>query len=174
MSFSKITIGEQSPEKINVIIENPKGTHNKYEYKEDLGEIALDRVLHSAVFFPAEYGLIPETLSPDGDNLDILVLISEPTFPGCILSCRPVGSLNMEDEGGEDSKIIAVAVDDPRYKNINSLDDIDEHTKKEIENFFHIYKELEDKFVNVRGWSGKNEAYDLIKASQKRFLEKTS
>jgi inorganic pyrophosphatase len=171
MSFANIPIGEKAPEVVNAVIEIPKGSHNKYEYDEKFDEIRLDRVLHSPLYYPADYGFIPQTRSEDGDHLDILVIISDSVFTGCVLTVRPIGVLDMEDESGQDSKIIAVAEHDPRQTNILSIDDIDEHFKNEICHFFEQYKKLEHKWVKVREWSGKEEAFRIINESALRFAK---
>lgn len=169
MAYSIIPIGDKAPEVINTVIEIPRGSHHKFEYDEKVDEIILDRVLHSSVFYPTEYGFIPHTRSEDGDHLDVLVIISDPTFPGCIVSVRVIGVLDMEDSAGQDWKIIAVAEKDPRLSGINTIDDLDEHTKKEIQHFFGVYKQLENKWVKVRNWKSQEEAYRLIKEAQRRF-----
>jgi len=175
MGFSDIKIGNDAPETLNVVIEIPKGSHNKYEYDEEDHEIHLDRVYHSAVFCPTDYGFIPETRSEDGDHLDVLVLMSEPTFPGCVMKVRPVAILDMEDESGIDWKVVAVAVKDPHSKNINDVDDIEEHLKNEIKNFFEIYKTLEEgKWVKVRNWYDKKETLKRIKEAQEVFKKESS
>lgn len=173
MTINKIPIGEKFPGIINVVVEIPKGTHNKYEYVEDLNTIKLDRVLHSPVFYPTDYGFIPETRGEDGDHLDVLVIISEPVFPGCLLEARPIGILSMSDDKGEDSKIIAVCANDPRLNAVNDIEDMEEHFKKEIQHFFSMYKELEDKNVEVKGFLGKSEAEILIKNSHEKYLRET-
>lgn len=173
MSFANIKPGEKSPEIVNVIIEIPKGSHNKYEYDEKTEEIRLDRVLYSAVFYPTDYGFIPQTRSEDGDHLDIMVVISEPLFPGCVVAVRPIGVLNMEDEEGRDVKIIGVAANDPRLKNIDSLNDLDNHYKKEIQNFFEMYKKLEKKPVKVHRWHDQKEAFKIITQALERFEEES-
>lgn len=162
MSFSKVKIGNSSPEIINVVIEIPRGSHHKYEYDEEMHEIKLDRVLHSSVFYPTDYGFIPDTRGDDGDHLDVLVIISEPSFPGCVMEVRPVGVLDMADDKGQDWKIIAVCNSDPRLKEMNSLEDLDEHHKNEIQHFFEVYKQLENKEVEVKGWLDKDRAYRII------------
>jgi inorganic pyrophosphatase len=173
MPFSSITAGDKCPQIVNVVIEIPKGSHNKYEYDEELDEIRLDRVLYSAVFYPTDYGFIPQTRSEDGDHLDILVVISEPLFPGCILPARPIGILSMEDEAGKDDKIIAVALKDPRLKDVNDIKDLDDHYKKEIQNFFEMYKKLERKPVKIHRWHAKDYALQKINEARERFcLEK--
>ena len=169
MAYSQIPLGDKAPEVINVVVEIPRGSHHKYEYDEKLDEIRLDRVLHSPVFYPADYGFVPHTRSEDGDHLDVLVIITEPLFPGCVLSVRPVGVLDMEDNAGQDWKIVAVAEKDPKQRNINDITDIDEHYKKEIVHFFEVYKHLEDKWVKVAGWLGKDEACRILKEAQDRF-----
>ena len=171
MAYSKIQIGEKSPELINVVVEIPRGSHHKYEYDEELDEIKLDRVLHSAVFYPTDYGFIPHTRSDDGDHLDVLVIISDPTFPGCIVEVRPIGVLDMEDDKGQDWKIIAVADSDPKLKTINAIEDLDEHHKNEIQHFFEVYKQLENKEVSVRGWLGKDVAYKVIMDAEDKFQQ---
>ena len=169
MSYSKVPLGESAPEKINAVIEIVGGSNHKYEYDEKLEEIKLDRVLHSTVFYPSDYGFIPQTRAEDGDHLDILVIISGPTFPGCVLSVRPIGVLDMEDNAGKDWKIIAVADRDPRFADLNSIERLEEHLKKEIWHFFETYKQLENKQVKVNGWLNKKESYRIIRESKERF-----
>ena len=172
MAFANLPIGSHAPEIITVAVEIPRGISNKYEYDEKLDEIRLDRVLHSAVFYPVDYGFIPETRADDGDHLDVLVLISNPTFPGCVLEVRPVGVLDMADEAGQDWKILAVARKDPKYTDVKDIDDVNDHVKKEIAQFFETYKNLEDKWAKIKGWQNVEEAYRRIEEAQKRFEEK--
>jgi inorganic pyrophosphatase len=174
MSLSKINIGNNSPDKINVVVEIPRGSHHKYEYDDNLEAIKLDRVLHSAVFYPMDYGFIPETLAQDGDHLDALVFITEPLFPGCVVTVRPIGALDMEDQAGQDWKIITVAETDPKLSNIQSINDIDNHYRNEIEQFFKEYKKLENKIVTVRGWLPKADAIKLIESTHKLYLGKNN
>jgi inorganic pyrophosphatase len=169
MAFSNLPIGDKVPEVINAVVEIPKGAHNKYEYDEALDEIRLDRVLYSSVFYPVDYGFIPETRADDGDHLDVLVIISESVFPGCVVSVRPIGVLDMEDESGRDYKIVAVAEKDPRNKKIESIDSLPEHFEKEVQNFFETYKKLENKWVKIKGWLGKKEAYRVIIEAKNKF-----
>lgn len=152
-------------------IEIPRGSRNKYELDEETGRIRLDRVLYSSVHYPADYGFIPETLGGDGDPLDILVLVQEPTFPGCMVPARPIGGLDMHDEKGSDFKIVAVPTGDPRYKHVFELTDLGEHWPLEIETFFATYKWLEPGMTNVQGWQGAEEAWKVIEASRARFAE---
>lgn len=165
--FKEISPGENSPEDINVVVEVPRGNKNKYEYNEEHGFFELDRTLYSPFFFPFEYGFIPQTASGDGDSLDVVLLTSYPTFPGCLINARPIGVLLMEDEKGMDNKIIAVPDKkvDPRFKEVEDISDLREHKKKEIEIYFADYKKLEtEKYehVKVKGWAGRDEAKKII------------
>lgn len=155
----------------DVLVEIPKGSRNKYEYDKDLKMIRLDRMLFSAVHYPSDYGFIPETLSLDGDPLDALVLVWEPTFPGCIIESFPIGMFKMQDEKGPDEKILCVPVDDPLWNHIKDLDQAPPHLLKEIEHFFSIYKDLEEKKVGVHGWEGREEAIKIFRESQERYRE---
>lgn len=169
MSLSTVPIGKNAPDVINAIIEIPARSSMKYEYDEELDIIKLDRVLHSPMFYPADYGFVPETRADDGDHLDVLVLMSQPAFPGCVLEVRPVGVLDMEDEEGRDWKILAVSTKDPRFKEVHSLVDVDNHLKDEIQHFFEQYKHLENKWATVKGWLDVDEAHRRIIESQERF-----
>lgn len=146
----------------DVVIEIPRGSRNKYEYDHERRRYVLDRVLFSSVHYPCDYGFLEGSLADDGDPLDVLVLISEPTFPGCVVRARPVGVLDMTDDKGHDYKILAVAHDDPRYEQAMVLEDVSAHLLREIENFFSIYKELEGRETEVRGWLGVEEAWPII------------
>jgi len=170
--LKNIPAGDNVPDEINVIVEIPKGSSNKYEYDEKQGCFALDRVLYSPLFYPCDYGTTPQTLSEDGDALDVLVLTTFPTFPGCLIKARPVAVLLMEDEAGIDPKIIAVPKEklDPRFKEMQDLNDIPEHIRKEIQEFFEVVKRLEpNKWVKVRGWQGAKEAKEVIKQAVQRY-----
>ena len=156
-------------EVVEVVIEIPRGSRNKYEYDKASGTYRLDRVLYSSVHNPADYGFIPETLAPDGDPLDILVLVQEPTFPGCLVPARPVGGLDMHDEKGSDFKVVAVPVGDPRYAHVHSLADAGEHWPREIETFFATYKLLEGKATEVLGWHSAGEARQVIVECRERY-----
>jgi len=155
--------------KANIFIENPKGSHNKYELDKETNRIMLDRTLHSAVYWPFEYGFIENTLADDGDPLDVVVLCESPTFPGCTVPCRIIGMLNMEDEAGLDYKIIAVPDDkiDPRFKEILDISDVGEHQRKVIQEFFETYKRLEaNKWVKITGFESKEIAENIIEKSR--------
>ncbi len=164
--------GPDSPEVINAVIENPKGTKNKYEYDKQKESVVLDRVLHSSVHYPGDYGFIPKAYYEDGDPMDILVLTTHPTFPGCVIEVRPVGILYMDDGGEQDDNVIAVPVEDPRWDDVQNLDDVDEHQKEEVAEFFKTYKNLEPKKeVEIEGWGGKEEAFEAIEKSQELYKE---
>lgn len=172
MNLSHIKIGKHYPKSINAVIEIPRGSNNKYEYNEELDAIVLDRVLHSPFFYPTDYGFIPQTRSEDGDFLDVLVLIKQPTFPGCVLKVRPVGAIDMEDEKGKDYKIIAVAENDPYYNQVTELDHVNTHLRQEIKHFFQSYKELEkDKTTLFKGWLYKEKAQEIIELEHNIFLK---
>lgn len=154
---------EQNLETVDALIEIPKGSRNKYEFNETTGAIYLDRVLYSSVHYPTDYGFIPETTSGDGDPLDVLVIVEEPTFPGCRMKVRPIGLLLMRDEKGIDEKILAVPVADPRFDGIHDIKDLQKHWLLEIENFFSTYKELEKKETHIEGWRSSQEARKVLK-----------
>jgi inorganic pyrophosphatase len=153
-----------------VFVEIPKGSHLKFEFDEKLKRIKLDRVLYGPNYFPFEYGFIMDTKGEDGDPLDCVLLSSFPTFPGCILKAKVIGMLEMEDEEGVDTKILAVPVEkiDPRFKEINDISDLSEHTKKEIKEFFETYKRLEPgKWVKLKDFKGKKEGELIVKKSMR-------
>lgn len=147
---------------IEVFVEIPRGSRNKYEIDKERGVLVLDRVLYSSVHYPTDYGFVIGTLGQDGDALDALVVVDEPTFPGCHIIARPIGVLDMQDEKGPDQKILAVPVGDPRFSSIRDLHDIDQHWLREIENFFQTYKALEDKWTDVVGWEDAAAAQQVI------------
>lgn len=153
---------------VQIMVEIPKGSRNKYEYDCEKKMIRFDRMLYSAVHYPSDYGFIIDTLALDGDALDALVLLWEPTFPGCIIEAKPVGVFNMQDEKGQDEKILCIPLSDPFWNHINDISDVPPHLLKEIEHFFAIYKDLEMKKTKVEGWSGREAAIKVIKESQKR------
>jgi len=155
----------------NAIIEIPLKTKNKFEIDKKTGKIKLDRVLYSAMTYPAEYGYLDETLSPDGDPLDILVISSEATFPGCIVPARIIGYLHVVDNGFEDYKLIAVVNCDPRYDDINSLNDLSSFTLEEIKDFFQNYKTLQNINVEVKDYYEKEDAIKLIEECKKAYKE---
>ena len=163
MNYKKLNWGNKK--EVNVVIEIPKGSSNKYEYDKETETFKLDRTMHSAVFYPFDYGFIPNTLAEDGDNLDIIVLIEKPTFTGCVIKARVIGVLEMEDEKGMDYKIISVPIEtiEPRKAEINDINDLPEHEKKEIRNFMEHYKTLEPhKWAKIKGFQSKEKAMEII------------
>lgn len=148
---------------VDALIEIPLGSKNKYELDKSTGRIKLDRVLYAAMIYPAEYGIIEETLAPDGDALDILVICSDPTFPGCIVPARVLGYLEMIDGGKLDYKLISVVDCDPRYDDITELEQLSPFVLKEISNFFSNYKVLQGATVEVGSYHGKEEAIKIIR-----------
>lgn len=166
-----LSSGPQLPEVVHAVIEVPKGNRNKYEYSKKAGVIKLDRVLYSAVMYPGDYGFIPRTLFEDGDPMDILVMINEPTFPGCVIEARPIGMFKMIDDSEKDYKVLAVPATDPHFKGIHKLDDIVEHYPREVEHFFLTYKQLQGTKVETLGWVGADEAKEAIEASRQAYLE---
>ncbi|HYI23475.1 MAG TPA: inorganic diphosphatase [Candidatus Limnocylindrales bacterium] len=156
------------PGVVEVVVEIPRGSRNKYEYDLSSGVFRLDRVLNSAVFYNFDYGYISGTLSEDGDPTDALLLIDEPTFPGCHVWARPIGCLEMSDEKGVDFKILCVAVADPHQRHVERLEDVRPHRLVEIEHFFQTYKLLEDKTVEVIGWANLERALVELEADRKR------
>ena len=153
---------------VEVVVEIPRGSRNKYEYDLRSGVFRLDRVLNSAVFYNFDYGYVSGTLSEDGDPTDALLLIDEPTFPGCHVWARPIGCLEMSDEKGVDFKILCVAVADPHQRHVERLEDVRPHRLVEIEHFFQTYKLLEDKTVEVIGWANLERALVELEADRKR------
>ncbi|HET6794393.1 MAG TPA: inorganic diphosphatase [Acidimicrobiales bacterium] len=148
---------------IVAVIEIPRGSRNKYEADHETGEIWLDRMLFTATQYPADYGFIPDTLADDGDPLDVLVLLDEPTFPGCRIRARVVGVFRMTDEKGEDAKILAVPATDPRWEQVDDLDDLPPHLLREIAHFFDVYKELEPgKTTDTVGWEDAAAGADTV------------
>ena len=156
---------------VDALIEIPLGSQNKYELDHSSGRIRLDRVLYSAMIYPAEYGILENTLAPDGDPLDILVVCKAPTFPGCTVPARVLGVLKMSDNGKEDYKLISVVDCDPRYDGVCGLYDLPEFQLKEIQNFFSNYKVLQNVNVEVGDYFPREEALKIIEQCRARFLE---
>jgi inorganic pyrophosphatase len=164
--WEKIPLGNKAPEVVNVVIEIPKGSQNKYEFDEATGVFKLDRVLHSPFHYPLDYGFIPGTRSEDGDHLDALVIGGDPLPLGCLLEARVIGMLHMIDSGELDAKILTVQAKDPRFATIKDLKDIETyqpHLLKEVAHFFENYKNLEGKKVETKGWGDAQAAKEEIK-----------
>jgi inorganic pyrophosphatase len=156
-----------------VIVEIPKGSRNKYEWDKQRNVLKFDRMLFSAVHYPSDYGFFPETLAQDGDALDALVLVWEPTFPGCLIEVKPVGVFKMWDEKGPDEKVLCVPIADPLWNHIHNLADVPPHLLKEIQHFFAIYKELEEKKTGIEGWEDRESAIKFIREAQRRYREQS-
>ncbi|HEX7065871.1 MAG TPA: inorganic diphosphatase [Bacillales bacterium] len=156
---------------VDVMVEIPTGSQNKYEFDKEKGVFKLDRVLFSPMHYPTEYGYIENTLALDGDPLDVLVYTTFPTFPGCVIESRVIGMLNMSDEKGQDEKLLAVPTEDPRFKDVHTLNDIPGHVLDEIAHFFKVYKDLENKETNVGSWEDADKATQVIAESLKRYEE---
>jgi inorganic pyrophosphatase len=163
--------GKDIPEIVRMIVEIPQQSANKYEYDGELGVFRLDRALYSPLHYPGDYGFIPGTLADDGDPLDVLVLVHQPSFPGVLIEVRPVGLLNMVDSDERDQKILAVPNHNPRFDQVHTMDQIFSHVRREIEHFFAIYKELEGRVTQMHGWDGPREARKAIMESRQRYLD---
>ena len=164
--YESLPLGEKAPEVVNVVIEIPKGSNNKYEFDEALGVMKLDRVFYSPFFYPLDYGFIPRTRSEDGDHLDALVIGSDPVPPGMLVEARPIGMLNMVDSGDPDAKILCVQAKNPRFDAIKDIADIETfqpHLLKELVHFMEHYKDLQGKKVETHGWNNKDAAYAEIR-----------
>jgi inorganic pyrophosphatase len=167
MGEAHVSIKELKPRTedgtVNVLVEIPRGSRNKYEYDEELDVIALDRTLYSAVHFPTDYGFVPGTSASDGDPIDALVMVEEPTFPGCLIRVRLIGVLTIEnDKGMKEPKLLAVPIAEPRFAEYQDIEDVPAHLLKEIENFFDIYKQLEGDTVKTRGWQGAKQSETVL------------
>jgi inorganic pyrophosphatase len=164
-----LPVGPNPPDVVNAIIEIPRGSRNKYELDKETGLFRFDRLLYSAVYYPGDYGFIPRTLADDDDPLDVLVMVTEPTFPGCYMTVRPIGAFEMRDEKGLDEKILVVPIHDPLYEEYLELSDVAGHYLREVEHFFAIYKELEGKRTTVLGWRDRDHARQVINACRDRY-----
>lgn len=170
MNIQKLSIGKNPPQEVNVFIEISQGSSVKYELDKESGVVIVDRFNYTAMFYPFNYGFIPGTSAEDGDSADVLVISSYPVQPGVVIPSRPIGMLEMEDEAGIDTKVIAVPTlkVDPFFSKINDISDLDKMTKQKIQHFFSHYKELEpNKWVKIKNFLGKEEAYKVIKKAIK-------
>ena len=168
-NYLKLPIGDSAPEAVNAVIEIPAESINKYEYDKQLNVFRLDRNLYSPVHYPGDYGFIPSTLSDDGDPLDVLVLVDAPSFSGCVMTVRPIGLMEMLDQGVLDEKILAVGKNNPRYNDVWNYSEIYPHMLKEITHFFSIYKDLEGKRVEVNGWKDAAYARERVMIAAKSY-----
>lgn len=160
---------QPEPGLINVLVEIPAGSKNKYEFDKEMNAFALDRVLYSSVQYPYDYGFVPNTLADDGDPLDGMVMMDQPTFPGCVIAARPLGMLEMIDGGDRDEKILCVPAKDPRYAEFKSLKDVPPHRLEEIAEFFRSYKNLEKKVTEILGWQDIDKVAPLVEECIKAY-----
>lgn len=170
--WHNLSAGPKPPDEIYAVIEVPKGSRNKYEYSKSAGVIKLDRVLYSPLHYPGDYGFIPQSYYGDEDPLDVLVMMNEPTFPGCVIIARPLGMLRMIDKGQNDDKILAVPATDPEFEDYHDISDLPKHFPKEVEHFFMVYKQLQGTTVQSQGWAGAKEAKDAIQFGLNLYREK--
>ena len=170
--WTDLETGPNPPETINAVVECLKGERNKYEYDKDVPGVVLDRVLHSSVHYPSDYGFIPQSYYDDDDPLDVLVLVEDATFPGCVIEARPVALMRMDDDGEQDDKVIAVPTEDPRYDHVEDVEDLTDQRKAEIAEFFETYKNLEaGKQTETLGFDDRQAAMDAIEHSQELYEE---
>lgn len=170
-NYLHLPLGDRAPDEINVVVEIPEGCKNKYEYDKANDIFRLDRALHSPIHYPGDYGFAPQTLALDGDPLDVLILVIQPTFPGCLVLARPIGLLEMIDEGKPDDKVVAVPVGEPAFEQVHNYTQIFQHTLRTIGHFFQTYKQLEGKETSVKGWQDAAAARKVIQESYERFAE---
>ena len=168
-AWHDLPTGANPPDQLNAIVEIPRGSRNKYELDKESGLIRFDRLLYSSVHYPADYGFFPRTLAGDDDPLDVLIMVTAPTFPGCLLEVRPIGVFTMRDEKGLDEKILAVPIRDPLYDDYRGLDAVPRHYLREVEHFFSIYKELEGVTTDTMGWQDRAEAVRILETSRRTY-----
>jgi inorganic pyrophosphatase len=168
-AWHDLPTGPNPPHVLNAIVEIPRGSRNKYELDKPTGLIRFDRLLYSAVHYPGDYGFFPRTLADDGDPLDVVVMVTAPTFPDCLLEVRPLGVFSMRDEKGLDEKVLAVPTKDPLYDDYRGLADVPRHFLREVEHFFAIYKELEGVRTDTMGWQELDEVVRILQESRDRY-----
>jgi inorganic pyrophosphatase len=168
-AWHDVPLGDRIEEHFSAVIEIPKGSKMKYELDKATGLLRVDRILHSAVHYPANYGFLPQTYCEDGDPLDVLVLGQEPVVPLCVMRARAIGVLAMSDDKGRDDKVIAVHVDDPEYEPYRDIGELPRHRLKELERFFLDYKVLENKVVNVEDLKGRPHAEEIVRAAARLY-----
>jgi inorganic pyrophosphatase len=170
MSEDPATDAHDDP--VRCVVEIPRGSRNKYEFDPELGAIKLDRFVSASVVYPTDYGFVPDTLAPDGDPLDVLVCVSEPTFPGCVVIARPVALFGMRDEKGPDDHVVCVPFADPNWSDVYDLDDLSAQLRAEISHFFSVYKDLDPgRFSSIDGWDDRAAAWRSISRARDRFQE---
>jgi inorganic pyrophosphatase len=170
--WEDLETGPSPPEEIHAVVECLKGERNKYEYDKSIPGVVLDRVLHSNVHYPSDYGFIPRSHYDDGDPLDVLVLVEDATFPGCVIEARPVALMRMDDDGEQDDKVIAVPTEDPRYDHVRDVDDLTDQQRAEIAEFFETYKNLEaGKETETLGFEDREAAFEAIEHAMDLYEE---
>jgi inorganic pyrophosphatase len=170
--WEDLETGPNPPEEIYAVVECLKGERNKYEYDKSIPGVVLDRVLHSNVHYPSDYGFIPRSYYDDEDPFDVLVLVEDHTFPGCVIEARPVALMRMDDDGEKDDKVIAVPTEDPRYEHVTDIDDLSQQERDEISEFFETYKNLEEgKETETLGFEGREAAMDAIEHARDLYDE---
>jgi inorganic pyrophosphatase len=162
-----------APEHFTCYVEIPKGSRNKYEYDTEEHVLKLDRFLFSSMVYPTDYGFVPETLAEDGDPLDVMVCVSEATFPGCMIDVKPIALFKMADDKGIDDKVLCVPLQDPTWNSLETLEDLPDQLRAEIEHFFSVYKDLEQKTVTVDGWYSREDAVEVIESSRERYRQQS-
>jgi inorganic pyrophosphatase len=167
--WRELPSGPQPPEVVYVIVEIPRGSRNKYEYQEAMGIIKMDRLLYSSLHYPGDYGLVPQTLAEDNDPLDVLIIVTQPTFPGCVVEARPLGLFRMLDRDQADDKVLAVPASDPLYNEYHDLDDVPPHFLREVAHFFTVYKDLEGVRVKPIGWESRPKALEAIEQAMASY-----
>ncbi len=170
--WREIRLDPKAPNLVDAVVEIPKLSRNKYEYDKEQGIFRLDRVLHSPLHYPVDYGFIPQTYEEDGDPVDVMVFADEPSYQGNVLKVRPIGLLRMLDEGGLDDKVLAVSIGNPRFREMHDIKDLPPHLLRELEHFFSVYKELEGKETKVLEWKGASAAHEAIERAVKLYREK--
>jgi inorganic pyrophosphatase len=173
MNFWKdLPAGDKPPVLLNMVIEVHSGSRDKYEYKKDWEAFVLDRIIPSSVVFPVEYGFVPQTWFDDGDPLDIMVLSYAPLTVGCVVKIRVIGALIIEDEAGQDAKILSVLTSDARFEGVHDISDVHQHQLNEIQEFFETYKRLEPhKWATAKGWKNAEEAFEIVNYSLKKYQQ---
>lgn len=168
--YFSIPAGANLPTEVNAIVEIPKGRRSKFEVDKTTGLMKLDRYLYSSSHYPGDYGFIPQTLAEDGDPLDVLVMVNEPTFSGCLIETHVVGLFRMVDRGRPDYKVLGVPASDPLFAHIRDLDDVPNHFLREVEHFFATYKQLEGVEIKTEGWAAATDAIAEVTASVDRYV----
>jgi inorganic pyrophosphatase len=171
IGFKSIPAGTHIPDRVNAIIEIPKGRRSKFEVDKATGLMRLDRYLYSSSHYPGDYGFIPQTLAEDKDALDILVMVNEPTFSGCLIQARVIGLFKMKDRGVNDYKVLGVPDSDPLFAEYQQLEDVPHHFLREVEHFFATYKQLEGVTTETQGWMPHEAAWEEVRASVERYVQ---